>query len=70
MNTRTRKLILLALILALGAAILAPVIMLAEPDPMPGDLALTWNNQHYAVPVLWSLCASGALALLYFVYRR
>ena len=65
-----KRLGILLVILIVGAAILAPVVMLAEPDPMPGDLALTWNSQHYAVPVLWSLCASGALALLYFLYRR
>jgi hypothetical protein len=57
-------------ILVVGATILAPIIMLAEPDPLPGDFVLAWNNQHYAVPVVWSLCASGALALLYLVYRR
>jgi hypothetical protein len=65
-----KRLGVLLLILVVGAVILAPVIMLAEPDPMPGDFVLTWNSQHYPVPVLWSLCASGALALLYFVYRR
>ena len=65
-----KRLGVLLLILVVGAVILAPVIMLAEPDPMPGDFVLTWNSQHYPVPVLWSLCASGALALLYFVYSR
>jgi hypothetical protein len=65
-----KRLPILLLILVVGAAILAPIIMLAEPDPMPGDFVLTWDTQHYAVPVLWSLCASGALALLYFFYRR
>jgi hypothetical protein len=44
--------------------------MLMEPDPLPGDFVLAWNDQHYPVPVLWSLCASGALALLYLFYRR
>jgi hypothetical protein len=58
------------MILVVGAAILAPVIMLMEPDPQPGDFVIAWNNQHYPVPVLWSLCASGFLALLYFFYRR
>ena len=57
-------------ILVVGATILAPIIMLAEPDPLPGDFVLAWNNQHYAVPVVWSLCASGALALFYSIYRR
>jgi predicted ribosome-associated RNA-binding protein Tma20 len=65
-----KRLATLLVILLAGAAILAPVIMLAEPDPMPGDFVIAWNNQHYPVPVLWSLCASGALALLYFLYRR
>ena len=65
-----KKLAILLVILVVGAVILAPVIMLAEPDPMPGDFVLALNNQHYPVPVLWSLCASGALALLYFLYRR
>jgi hypothetical protein len=60
----------LLLILVLGAAIMAPVIMLMEPDPLPGDFVLAWDSQHYPIPVLWSLCASGCLALLYFFYRR
>ena len=58
------------MILVVGAVILAPIVMMAEPDPLPGDFILTWNSQHYPVPVLWSLCASGALALLYLFYRR
>jgi hypothetical protein len=57
-------------ILVVGAAILAPIVMMMEPDPLPGDFVLAWNSQHYPVPVLWSLCASGALALLYLFYRR
>ncbi len=62
-----KKLAILLVILVVGAAILAPIIMLAEPDPMPGDFVLTFNNQHYPVPALWSLGgASGApSALLY-----
>jgi hypothetical protein len=65
-----KKLLLLALILVVGAVIIAPVIMAFELDPMPGDFVLTLGNQHYAVPVIWSLCASGALGLLYLFYRR
>ena len=57
-------------ILVAGAIIFAPIIMMAEPDPLPGDFVLAWNSQHYPVPVLWSLCASGALALLYLFYKR
>ena len=60
----------LLLILVMGAAILAPIVMALELEPMPGDFAVNWNHQHYNVPVLWSLCASGFLALLYSIYRR
>ena len=58
------------LILVVGAAILCPIVMALELDPMPGDFAINWSRQPYNVPVLWSLCASGALALLYSIYRR
>jgi hypothetical protein len=58
------------MILLLGAVILAPIIMALELEAMPGDFVLAWNNQHYNVPVIWSLCASGVLTLLYSLYRR
>jgi hypothetical protein len=64
------KLVGLLLILLIGAVILAPVVMALELDPLPGDFALTWNKHAYHVPVLWSLCASGGLTLLYSLYRR
>jgi len=64
------KILLLLVILMLGAAVLAPVIMAFEPAPMPGDFALEWANRKFAVPVVWSLCASGGLALLYSFLRR
>jgi hypothetical protein len=65
-----RKLGIMLLILVVGGVILAPIVMQLELDPMPGDFVLRLGTQHYPVPVLWSLCASGALALLYSVYRR
>ncbi|HEY0266356.1 MAG TPA: hypothetical protein VGC16_06355 [Rhizomicrobium sp.] len=65
-----RRLAILLAILVIGAAILAPAIMMFEPDPLPGDFTLALGAQHYAVPVLWSLCASGGLALLYSLFRR
>ena len=70
MNTRSRKFILLALILVLGAAILAPIVMAFDPDRMPGDFIFSWGKQNYLIPVIWSLCVSAALGLLYFFYRR
>lgn len=65
-----KKLGALLLVLVAGAIILAPVVMMVDPDVLPGDFVLAWNSQHYPVPVIWSLCASGALGLLYFLYRR
>jgi hypothetical protein len=65
-----KKLGALLLVLVAGAIILAPVVMMVEPDVLPGDFVLAWHSQHYPVPVIWSLCASGALGLLYFLYRR
>jgi hypothetical protein len=62
--------VILLLIWVLGAVILAPVVMALELDPMPGDFVLPLGTQHYPIPVLWSLCASGGLALLYSIYRR
>jgi hypothetical protein len=65
-----RKLGIMLLILVVGGVILAPIVMQLELDPVPGDFVLQLGSRHYPVPVLWSLCASGALALLYSVYRR
>jgi len=70
MSHRTRKLILLVLILVLGAAILTPIVMAFDPDRMPGDFIFSWGKQNYLIPVIWSLCVSAALGLLYFFYRR
>ena len=64
------KLGILLLMWLLGAVILSPVVMAFDPGPMPGDFVLTLGTQHVAVPVVWSLCASGGLALLYVFLKR
>jgi len=64
------KLGVILVILVLGAAILAPLVMAFEPEPLPGDFVFTWDNRKYAVPVGWSLCASAVLALFYSVMKR
>jgi hypothetical protein len=64
------KLGVMLVILVLGAVILSPLVMAFEPEPLPGDFSFAWNNRNYAVPVAWSLCASGALALFYSVMKR
>ena len=70
MSTRSRKLIMLALILVIGAAILAPIVMAFDPERLPGDFIFSWGKQNYLIPVIWSLCVSACLGLLYFFYRR
>ena len=64
------KFILLVLVVVGGAVFLAPIIMAFEPERVTGDFILAWGKAHYAIPVLWSLCASAALGLLYLFYRR
>jgi hypothetical protein len=64
------KTILLVLVLVGGAVFLIPIVMAFEPARMPGDFIMTWGKQQLAIPVIWSLCASGGLTLLYSLYRR
>jgi len=64
------KTVLLILVLVGGAVFLVPIVMAFEPARMPGDFILTWGKQQLPIPVIWSLCASGALSLLYLFYRR
>ena len=64
------RIVLLLLVLVGGAVFLAPIVMALEPDPMPGDFIMSWGKQQLPIPVIWSLCASGALSLLYLFYRR
>ena len=67
---RIEKAVLLLLILVGGAVFLAPIVMAFEPERLPGDFIMTWGKEQLAIPVVWSLCASGALSLLYLFYRR
>lgn len=64
------KLTAMLVILVLGAAFLAPLVMAFEPEPLPGDFSFTWNHHIYQVPVGWLLCASAVLALFYSVMKR
>jgi len=67
---RLEKAIFLMLVLVGGAVFLVPIVMAFEPERLPGDFIMTWGKEQLAIPVLWSLCASGALSLLYLFYRR
>lgn len=64
------RLLTLLLILLVGALVLAPAIALLEPEPLPGDFTFAWNNMHFTVPVIYSLCASAGLALFYSLMKR
>ena len=64
------RLVLLLFIIVVGAAVLAPVIMMMGLERMPGDYDLALNGRHYLIPVTYSLCASVALALLYSIAKR
>ena len=56
-------------ILVVGAAVLSPAIAYLGLDPMPGDIAWSRGDLHLTIPVAYSLCASGGLALLYYFLK-
>jgi hypothetical protein len=57
-------------ILAFGALALSPVLAYLDLDPVPGDFAFSLSDTHIHVPVFYSLCASGGLALFTFFMKR
>ena len=64
------KRLMLALgLLVAGALVLSPAIVVLDPDPIPGDLALRLGQLHIALPFAYSLCASVGLTLLYYVTK-
>ena len=56
-------------ILVLGALIFSYPIAYLGLDPVPGDLAFRWGNIPVMIPVTYSLCASGGLALLFYFLK-
>ena len=65
-----RQILLGALILILGAAVLSPVIAAIGFDPVPGDIVFRLGNTPVVIPVTYSLCASVGLALFYKIMKR
>ena len=65
-----RPLVKALAILVFGALVLSPVVAYLDLDPVPGDIVFSVGDLHIHLPVFYSLCASGGLALLYFVLRR
>ena len=56
-------------ILILGAVVLSPVMAYLGLDPMPGDIAFRHTGLNVTIPVAYSLCASGAMGLLYYLLK-
>jgi hypothetical protein len=65
-----RKIFWALLIVALGAAMLAPVIMLLDLEPQLLDFTIRLNERPMRIPATWSLCASASLGLLYWIVKR
>jgi hypothetical protein len=65
-----RKLFYLVLIVGLGAAMLAPMIMLLDLEPQMLDFTIRLNERPVRIPATWSLCASAGLGLLYWIVKR
>ncbi len=65
-----RGLVILALVMAAASVMLVPVMMQFDFDPMPGDFVFNYQNHHFAIPVLWSLCAGVGLGLFYKIMKK
>jgi hypothetical protein len=65
-----RQFCLIVGLVVLGALVLSPVIVALDLEPMPGDLAFRLGNTPVSIPVIYSLCASAGLGLLYKIVKR
>ena len=64
-----RQLLIGLVILVAGGLILSPAVGYMNLDPMPGDIVFQHGDLHIVIPVIYSLCASGGLALLYYFLK-
>ena len=64
-----KKLLIGLAILLLGGLILSPAIAYMDLDPLPGDIVFQHGDLLIMIPVIFSLCASSALALLYYFLK-
>jgi hypothetical protein len=65
-----RKTFLLLVIVVVGAAIMAPMVMLLDLEPQLLDFTMMINERPVRIPATWSLCASAGLGLLYWIVKR
>ncbi len=64
-----RQIGLIAGVLVLGAMVLSPAIAAFGFDTLPGDINFRLGAATITIPVIYSLCASVGLALLYKVLK-
>ena len=65
-----RKIFLIGGIWLLGSLIISPAVAAFKPHPMPGDISFNMGQTHIFIPIVYSLCASLGLALLYRLLKR
>ncbi len=70
MEVPIRRLFVLLLTVAIASIVLVPIMIQFEFDPMPGDFAFNFQNHHYNIPVLWTLCAGAGLTLFYSIMKK
>jgi hypothetical protein len=65
-----RKTFFLLVIVVVGAAFMAPMIMMLDLEPQALDFTMMLNERPVRIPATWSLCASAGLGLLYWIVKR
>jgi hypothetical protein len=65
-----RQIFLLAIIVVVGAAVMAPVFILLDLEPQPWDFVLDIAGRPTRIPATYSLCASAAMGLFYWIMKK
>ena len=65
-----RKIFFTLVIVVLGAAMLAPMVMMLDLEPQVLDFTIRLNERPVRIPATWSLCARAGLGLLYLIVKR
>jgi hypothetical protein len=65
-----QRIFLLLMIVVVGAAVIAPVFMFLELEPQPWDFVLEIAERPTRIPATYSLCASVAMGLFYWIMKK
>jgi hypothetical protein len=65
-----RQIFLLAIIIVVGAAVMAPVFILLDLEPRSWDFVMDIAGRPTRIPATWSLCASTGMALFYWFMKK